>query len=221
VVQIQELLDLGQQWGGRLDAQDEGQRQRGRPLSDSGAKARLYHAVKEARLACVIKVDLKGDLFCYTLDEDKLSRLERLDGKLVVVTNTDAPAAEVVLRYKSLADIERGFRALKSDIDIGPRHHRLPKRIRAHALICFLAPILHWVLRMRLRDANRQESPTRLLEALKQQELHLRISQARTTQLPLQEHRRGPCFHPPVWQDRQCHPRPFQGTTRRSTKRTR
>jgi hypothetical protein len=31
-----------------------GQRGRGRPLSDSGAKARLYHAVKEAHLAHLI-----------------------------------------------------------------------------------------------------------------------------------------------------------------------
>jgi hypothetical protein len=42
------------------------------------------------------------------------------------VTNTDAPAAEVVQRYKSLADIERGFRVLKSDIEIGPVYHRFP-----------------------------------------------------------------------------------------------
>ena len=32
--------------------------------------------------------------------------------RVVLVTNTDTPAAEVVQRYKSLADIERGFRAL-------------------------------------------------------------------------------------------------------------
>jgi transposase len=46
-------------------------------------------------------------------------------------------------------------------------YHRLPKRIRAHALVCFLALILHRVLRMRLKQAKRQESPTRLLEQLK------------------------------------------------------
>ena len=33
---IQELLALGEQWGGKLDAQDAGARRRGRPLSDSG-----------------------------------------------------------------------------------------------------------------------------------------------------------------------------------------
>jgi hypothetical protein len=164
---IAEIVALGQQWGGQLDAQDAGQRGRGRPLSDSGAKARLYHAIKEAHLAHLIKVDLKSDLFSFSIDEQRQQHLQRLDGKLLVVTNTDAPAAEVISRYKSLADIERGFRTLKSDIEIGPMYHRLPRRIRGHALICFLALILHRVLRMRLKKANREESPGRLLDALK------------------------------------------------------
>ena len=164
---IAEIVALGQQWGGQLDAQDAGQRGRGRPLSDSAAKARLYHAVKEAHLAHLIKVDLNSDLFSFSIDEQRQQHLQRLDGKLLVVTNTDAPAAEVISRYKSLADIERGFRTLKSDVEIGPMYHRLPRRIRAHALICFLALILHRVLRMRLKTANREESPGRLLDALK------------------------------------------------------
>jgi transposase len=164
--QIAELTALGEQWGGKLDAQDEGQRQRGRPLSDSGAKARLYHEVKDASLAHLIKVDLKSELFQFSIDEAKLQYLERLDGKLLLVTNTDAPADGVVQRYKSLADIERGFRALKSEIEIGPVHHRLPKRIRAHALICFLALLLHRVLRMRLKASQRDESPQTLLREM-------------------------------------------------------
>jgi hypothetical protein len=165
--EIQELVTLGQQWGGRLDAQEQGQRGRGRPLSDSGATARLYHAVKDANLAHLIKVDLKSEVFQFSIDEERQQYLERLDGKLLLVTNTDAPAAEVVQRYKSLADIERGFRALKSEIEIGPVYHRLPRRIRAHALVCFLALILHRVLRMRLKDGQRPESPGRLLEQLR------------------------------------------------------
>ena len=165
--QIAELIALGQQWGGRLDEQDAGQRQRGRPLSDSGAKARLYHAVKDASLAHLIKVDLHSEMFNFTIDEQRQQYLERLDGKLVLVTNSDAPAAEVVKRYKSLADIERGFRALKSEIEIGPVYHRLPKRIRAHALVCFLALILHRVLRMRLKASQREESPATLLAQLR------------------------------------------------------
>ena len=70
-------------------------------------------------------------------------------------------------RYKSLADIERGFRVLKSDIEIGPVYHRLPKRIRSHALVCFMALILYRVMRMRLKAAKRSESPSTLLEQLR------------------------------------------------------
>jgi transposase len=179
--QIAELLALGEQWGGQLDAQDDGQRRRGRPLSDSGAKARLYHAVKDASLAHVIKVDMHGERFNFTLDEQRQKYLECLDGKLLLVTSTAEPAAEVVQRYKSLADIERGFRALKSDIEIGPVYHRLPQRIRAHALVCFLALIVHRVLRMRLREAKRSESPMRLLEQLSR--IHLQTVQTPDGQL--------------------------------------
>ena len=35
---IDELIKLGQQWSGKLDAQDAGKRSKGKPLSDSGAK---------------------------------------------------------------------------------------------------------------------------------------------------------------------------------------
>lgn len=165
--QIDELVKQGQEWGGQLDAQDAGQKRRGRPLSDSGAKARLYHAVKEANVANLIKVDLKHEEFSFTVDEERQRYLELLDGKLLLVTNTDTPAAQVVTHYKSLADIERGFRVLKSDIEIGPVYHRLPQRIRAHAMVCIVALVLYRVMRMRLKASKREESPTRLLEQLR------------------------------------------------------
>ena len=165
--QIDELVKQGQEWGGQLDAQDAGQKRRGRPLSDSGAKARLYHAVKEANVANLIKVDLKHEEFSFSVDEERQRYLELLDGKLLLVTNTDTPAAQAVAHYKSLADIERGFRVLKSDIEIGPVYHRLPQRIRAHAMVCFVALVLYRVMRMRLKASKREESPTRLLEQLR------------------------------------------------------
>ena len=170
---IAELLALGQHCSVKLDEQDESEqagkrkKTKGRPMSDSGTKARFYHAVKDAHMAHVIKVDLRAELFSYSIDEDKKRYLELLDGKLLLVTNTLEPAAEVVQRYKSLADIERGFRVLKSDIEIGPVYHRLPRRIRAHALICFMSLVLYRVMRMRLKAAKRSESPTTLLEQLK------------------------------------------------------
>ena len=169
---IAELLTMGQQCSDKLDGQDESQRAgkkngKGRPMSDSGTKARFYHALKDAHMAHVIKLDLKAELFSYTIDEEKKRYLELLDGKLLLVTNTTAPAFDVVQRYKSLADIEQGFKVLKSDIEIGPVYHRLPQRIRSHALVCFMALILYRVMRMRLTAAMRSESPATLLEQLR------------------------------------------------------
>jgi len=118
-------------------------------------------------------VDLKGEPFSYSIDEHALQRAQLNDGKLLLVTNvTDMPVAEVISRYKSLADIERGFRVLKSDIEIAPVFHRLPDRIRAHALICFLALVLHRVMRMQFKDANSAYSPERALEIARRIQFH-------------------------------------------------
>ena len=81
-----------------------------------------------------------------------------MDGKLLRVTNVaDLMPTEVVQRYKSLADIERGFHVLKSEIEIAPMFHRLPDRIRADALICFIALVLVCIHRVATRpdEANR------------------------------------------------------------------
>lgn len=166
-------------WVGKLDAQDEGVKARGKKLSDSGAKARLYHAVKEARLAHILRVDLKSELFAYTIDEDALALAQVMDGKLLLVTNApDLSPREVVERYKSLADIERGFRVLKSEIEIGPVFHRLPERIRAHASICFMALILYRVMRQRLTAAQTGLSPERALDQLRRIQHHqIRLAQ--------------------------------------------
>jgi transposase len=177
---IEALLQQADDWADKLDAQDLGERKRGRPLSDSGAKARLYHAVAEAHLSRIIKVDLKSDVLRYQIDKKARALAEMMDGKLLLVSNaTDLPAAEIIDRYKSLADIERGFKVLKSEIEIGPVYHRLPERIRAHAQLCFMALILHRVMRSRLKAANTRLSPDRALEQLARIQHHrIQIAQS-------------------------------------------
>jgi transposase len=157
----------------KLIRQDEGKITRGRKLSDGGATARLYKEVSESSLAKIVRIDLKSELFSYDIDEKALKRARLMDGKLLLVTNVkDLSPTEVVKHYKSLADIERGFKALKSDIEIGPVYHRLPERIRAHAMICFIALVLHRVMRMRLKAAGSEHSPMRALEQLRRIQYH-------------------------------------------------
>ena len=170
---IAELEAKAQAWAQKLQAQDAGQTARGRKLSDGGATARLYREVCDAHMARILRVDLGGELFSYDIDEQALAHARLMDGKLLLVTNaTDLTPAEVVQRYKSLADIERGFRVLKSEIEIGPIFHRLPNRIRAHAAICFIALILHRVMRMRLKASGSNFSPERALQQLRRIQHH-------------------------------------------------
>ena len=84
----------------------------------------------------------------------------------------DLSPAKVVTRYKSLADIKRGFKVLKPELKIGPVYHRLPDKIRTHAAICFMALILHRVIRSRLRASHTGPTPERALEQLRRIQHH-------------------------------------------------
>jgi len=170
---IAELEAMADKMVGKLDAQDAGQTAKGRRASDRGAYSRFTRAVAEAELTRFIKADLDADRFSWRIDETAVANAELFDGKLALITNApDLAAADAVARYKALADIERGFRVLKSDIEIAPVHHRLPDRIRAHALICFLALVLYRVMRMRLKAKGHSASPRTALDLLARIQRH-------------------------------------------------
>lgn len=77
------------------------------------------------------------------LDKAKIRSEAHLDGKYLVSTSDDRLAAEDVVRgYKQLVAVERVFRDLKHALDLRPVYHRLPERIRAHVLLCWLALLL-------------------------------------------------------------------------------
>jgi hypothetical protein len=57
-------------------------------------------------------------------------------------------AADTVRGYKSLAQVERAFRSLKSlDLLIRPIRHRTAERVPAHIFLCMLAYYVEWHLR--------------------------------------------------------------------------
>jgi hypothetical protein len=170
---IAELEAMAEKMVSRLDARDEGQTARGRRASDRGAYGRFTRAVAEAEMIRFLKPDFTADRFSWSVDEQAVAEAALFDGKLALITNApDLTAAEAVARYKGLADIARGFRVLKSDIEIAPVHHRLPDRIRAHALIRFLALTLYRVMRMRLKARGHSASPRTALEILARVQRH-------------------------------------------------
>jgi len=87
-------------------------------------------------------------------DEPAIAREAALDGFYVVRTSMPAAsldAAATVLAYKSLAQVERAFRSLKTvDLEVRPIHHRLAGRVRAHVFLCMLAHYVQWHLRRAL-----------------------------------------------------------------------
>ena len=186
---IAELEIMAEKLLGKLDAQDAGQTAKGRRASDRGAYSRFNRAVADAGLTRFLKADLTADRFSWSVNDAAIADAELFDGKLALITNApDIAPTETVARYKGLADIERGFRVLKSDIEIAPVHHRLPDRIRAHAMICFLALVLYRVMRMRLKAKGHSASPRTALDLLERIQQHVaRIGPATKTTLTRQK----------------------------------
>ena len=109
---------------------------------------RVLHRHKMAKH---FEIEIGEGRFSYSRKTEAIEAEAALDGIYVIRTSegSDALSPEaVVATYKSLANIERGFRTLKSvDLHIRPIRHRLADRVRAHAFICLLAAHLVWHLR--------------------------------------------------------------------------
>ena len=62
---------------------------------------------------------------------------------------TPSTSDDVVLRYKNLADVERFFRTLNSELDVRPIRHRLADRVRAHMFLRMLSYYISWHMKAR------------------------------------------------------------------------
>ena len=102
------------------------------------------------------------------IDRAKISRRgQSLDGKYLLSTSDpDLSAEDVALGYKNLLEAERGFRDLKTTLELRPVFHRLEHRIRAHVLLSWLALLL-------IRVAERHTDHTWRRIALELGRLHL------------------------------------------------
>jgi DDE family transposase len=101
------------------------------------------------------------------IDRAKIAAEAKLDGKFLLSTSDpDLSAEDVALGYKNLLEAERGFRDLKTTIELRPVFHRLEHRIRAHVLLSWLALLL-------IRVTERQTGHTWRRIALELQRLHL------------------------------------------------
>ncbi len=77
------------------------------------------------------------------IDRAAVAAEAKLDGKYLLRTSDESLSAEdIALGYKALYEAERGWRDLKSTIDLRPVYHRREDRIQAHVQLCWLALLL-------------------------------------------------------------------------------
>jgi len=77
------------------------------------------------------------------IDRAAVNTEAKLDGKYLLRTSDESLSADdIALGYKALYEAERGWRDLKSTIDMRPVYHRREDRIEAHVQLCWLALLL-------------------------------------------------------------------------------
>jgi len=111
-----------------------------------------------------LRVTPKGLL---RIDKKKSAGEANLDGKyLLRCSDPHLPAEDIALGYKQLLQVERGWRDMKTTLELRPVYHRLEDRIRAHVILCWLALLL-----VRIVETTTGGTWNRLREDL--QELHV------------------------------------------------
>jgi len=77
------------------------------------------------------------------VDTTVIKRETHLDGKwLLRCSDPSLSAEDIAAGYKQLLEVERGWRDMKTHLDLRPVHHRKEERIRAHVLLYWLALLL-------------------------------------------------------------------------------
>jgi hypothetical protein len=128
-------------------------------------------AVNRHKVAKHFDLAITDDAFGFARNTSAIAAEAALDGFYVVRTNLSAAAldeAGTVRAYKSLAQVERAFRALKGiDLRIRPLFHWLAPRVRAHVFLCLLAYHVEWHMRGKLAPMLYEDDDRAGAEALR------------------------------------------------------
>ena len=131
---------------------------------------RVGKVINQYKVAKHFDLIIGENAFSFARKHENIAAEAALDGVYIIRTSVplaqmDAPTC--VRNYKSLANVERAFRSLKTiDLKVRPIHHRLADRVRAHILLCTLAYYVEWHMREAWRelmfaDTEQQAKATR------------------------------------------------------------
>ena len=148
------------------------------------AKYKMGKFVKWSIKADAVNVKSRSHQLIWEFDQEKITKEKQLDGCYVI--RTDAPketlgGKSVIDAYKSLGNVERAFRNLKTiQLEMRPVYHKTDDRIRAHIFLCMLAYYVQWNMQQRLQPlfdgdgcgSKRRWSFGGVIECLRQRSRH-------------------------------------------------
>jgi Transposase DDE domain len=131
---------------------------------------RVGKIVNQYKVAKHFELNIQETSFSFARKLAAIAAEATLDGIYIIRTSVNEQqmaAADCVRNYKSLANVERAFRSLKTiDLKVRPIHHRKADRVRAHIFLCMLAYYVEWHMREAWRelmfaDTEQQAKATR------------------------------------------------------------
>jgi Transposase DDE domain len=114
---------------------------------------RVGKVINHYKMAKHFTLTITDESFTFTRNTEAIAAEAALDGIYVLRTSMDEHTLgrdDVVLRYKNLADVERFFRTLNSELDVRPIRHRLADRVRAHMFLRMLSYYISWHMKAAL-----------------------------------------------------------------------
>ena len=114
---------------------------------------RVGKLINHYKMAKHFTLTITDESFTFTRNTEAIAAEAALDGIYVLRTSLPEHTLgrdDVVLRYKNLADVERFFRTLNSELDVRPIRHRLADRVRAHMFLRMLSYYISWHMKAAL-----------------------------------------------------------------------
>jgi len=166
-----------------VDELNAGIRRAGCAMTEATIRSRIEHKLRKKELlkAFSVHVDTieQGGLRCLQarveLIEKNWQRRRRSDGFSVLVAHESVSksALELCQAYRAKDAVERGFRTIKSAVELRPLRHRTAPKVRAHVTLCMLALLVHRTLATQLNDRLTQDAhPELALESLESCQLN-------------------------------------------------
>jgi len=109
---------------------------------------RTGRVINQYKMAKHFTLDIAEAAFRFEIDAESVSKEAELDGIYVIRSSLEKDrrsANDIVLDYKSLSQVERAFRSIKTtDLQVRPIYHYEENRVRTHLFICMLAYYVKW-----------------------------------------------------------------------------